>query len=332
VTAYDKLDWHYDSAVEAGQPPENAFTHIGFYLAWLIRNDLHDPSLFPASHVAAVKSGEMTGSDLADDIDTKLVSAVMNAEGQAFSDARYRTYLAGYAAVFANEPEYGVSDEPASYARIAPSIDRLYAAWVADGRPPQPRDEAMAIVIPRVTAGTGFASAGRTTRAQLRAMADEIAARLGGRAKRAPAVQDEPFTAAELEAMLPRNLTDPPLEVESHPASQWGSSLLNRALKRLDVRPGDAVVVTAMGGHGPDALALTLYGLPGVAADRLRTEFASVIHLPQRAAWTTRVMAHRTVNWATGDEFSVAFWARRGLVVHVAGTAEAVEDAVQFLP
>lgn len=61
------LDWHYDSAVEAGQPPENAFTHIGFYLAWLIRHDLHDAKFFPGAHVAAVKSGEMTGSDLSDD-------------------------------------------------------------------------------------------------------------------------------------------------------------------------------------------------------------------------------------------------------------------------
>jgi hypothetical protein len=29
VTAYDKLDWHYDSALEAGQATENAFTRIG---------------------------------------------------------------------------------------------------------------------------------------------------------------------------------------------------------------------------------------------------------------------------------------------------------------
>ena len=69
VAVYDKLDWHFDSAVAAGQPPENAFTHIGFYLAWLIRHDLHNARFLPPEHVEAVKHGEMTGSDLADDID-----------------------------------------------------------------------------------------------------------------------------------------------------------------------------------------------------------------------------------------------------------------------
>src|SRR5690349_15012547 len=43
VTSYDRIDWHLDSAIAAGQPEENAFAHIGLYLAWLIRHDLHDP-------------------------------------------------------------------------------------------------------------------------------------------------------------------------------------------------------------------------------------------------------------------------------------------------
>jgi hypothetical protein len=63
MAAYDKLDWHYDAAVEAGQPGENGFTHIGIYLAWLIRHDLHDPDSFPADHVEAIKRGKMTGSN-----------------------------------------------------------------------------------------------------------------------------------------------------------------------------------------------------------------------------------------------------------------------------
>jgi hypothetical protein len=104
VTSYDRLDWHVDSAIEAGQPPENGFTHIGLYLAWLIRHDLHDPELFPPEHIDAVKRGEMTGSDLADDIDTKLGGFVMNSEGRAFSDACYRAYLDRYADLFGSRP------------------------------------------------------------------------------------------------------------------------------------------------------------------------------------------------------------------------------------
>ena len=113
---YDRLDWHHDSAIAAGQPPENAFTHIGLYLAWIIRHDLHDSRFFPADHVAAVKGFEMTGSDLSDDIDTKLMPLLMNAEGQAFSDARYGTYLDEYATVF------GVTRTMASPTTIRPTL------------------------------------------------------------------------------------------------------------------------------------------------------------------------------------------------------------------
>jgi hypothetical protein len=38
------------------------------------------------------------------------------------------------------------------------------------------------------------------------------------------------------------------------------------------------------------------------------------------------------VSWATGREFTVAYWARDGKVLHVAGEADAVERAVARLP
>jgi hypothetical protein len=135
VTAYDKLDWHIDGAVSAGLPEENGFVHIGFYLVWLIRHDLHDPAWFPPEHVAAVQAGEMSGSDLIDLVDGTLASDTMTAEGRAFSDARYGRYLSTYAAAFGEGPEYGVEDEPGNEARAGGLIDELYAGWVADGRP-----------------------------------------------------------------------------------------------------------------------------------------------------------------------------------------------------
>jgi hypothetical protein len=46
MATYDRLDWHFDSAIVAGHPPENAFTHIGFYLAWIIRHALTGASGF----------------------------------------------------------------------------------------------------------------------------------------------------------------------------------------------------------------------------------------------------------------------------------------------
>jgi hypothetical protein len=327
--SYDRLDWHLDSALGAGQPAENAFAHIGLYLAWLIRHDLHDPAFFPADHIAALKGGEMTGSDLADDVDTKLVSPYMTAEGRAFSDACYGSYLDAYAAVFAGTPDYGVIDDAAAYARIAPAIDRLYGAWVAEGRPappPQPTPDLSALDLPPPE------DISKMSREQIEALMGEIAARVGGVVSSPPDWAEMPHAASHLEALLPTDITAPPLQATSVSASTYGSSLLNRALKRLGVQPRAVTVVTAMGGTGPEVLVVTLYEVPGVTAVRLETEFAAVIVLPPRGSWTSSDVAGRTRSWASGKEFTVAFWANDGLVVHVAGRAEDVERAIPLLP
>ena len=310
VTLYDELDWHYDTAIEAGQPEENAFTHIGLYLAWLIRHDLHDPELIPAHHSDALKRGEMTGSDLADDIDGKLVGAVMTAEGQAFSDAVYQRYLADYATAFADVPEYGVVDDTASYARIEPFIDRLYAEWLASGGPSDASQPDGGFELARPLAGeddAGFEALGVIA---------------------PPGPDDKPHEAPELERLVPVDLTDPPLETWSISATGWGSSLLKHALARLGVPPRDAIVVVGIGGHGEHTLALTLYSVPEVSADRLLDELALVISLPPRGSWEVREVAGKSVQWATDGESTVAFWARDGLVAHVAGDAGDVERAV----
>lgn len=301
MATYDRLDWHSDSAIAGGRPPENAFTHIGLYLAWIIRHDLHNPSVFPAAHVVAVKGGEMTGSDLSDDIDSKLIPSDMNAEGRAFGDARYAAYLAEYATVFADQPDYAVVDDPANYARIEPVIDSLYASWIADGRP-KGVDEST-----RSTASTSNADEERDP---------EVMSRL----------------APGLEALIPLDLTDPPVRTNSVRASTWGSSLLNHALRRLGMEPGDATVVVAMGGRGQRTLTVMLYEVPNITADRLLAEVEPAMTLPPRGAWSDRDLAGRTVRWASGPEFTVAFWARDGLVTHVTGSREDVERAAPSLP
>jgi hypothetical protein len=329
MATYDRLDWHYDSAMAAGRPPENAFTHIGFYLAWIIRHDLHNPIVFPTSHVVAVKGGDMTGSDLSDDIDTKLIPNDMNAEGRAFTDARYAAYLAEYATVFADQPDYAVVDDPANYARIAPVIDWLYASWIADGRP-KAVTEATRSRVPGSPSGLDFAA--DMGREQIDSMVVELAVGDGGLAADEPDPEVMSRLAPTLEALIPSDLTDPPLRANSVRASVWGSSLLNRALRRLEVEPSDATVVVAMGGRGPRTLTVILYEIPTITAERLLVEVESAITLPPRGRWSDREVAGRKVRWSSGVEFTVAFWARDGLVVHVAGSAEDVQRAAPLLP
>jgi hypothetical protein len=325
--SYDRLDWHVDSAIEAGQPPENGFTHIGLYLAWLIRRDLHDPASFSPSHVAAVKAGAMTGTDLSDEIDGKLVADLMSGEGRAFSDARYAAYTAAYEATFADDAPWSIADDDTGDARISPVLDELYATWVADGRP-GPAPNAPAPTAPgRASIDDRSVPDAFSMRLTQESM-DRIAAEL----KPAEPRPQRARAAAELEALIPADLTNPPLRISSVPASEWGSSLLRRAFRRLGVPAPAARVVNAMGGAGVETLVVTLYAVPAVDAEWLVAEFGDVITLPQRGRWAARDVAGREVQWATGQEFTVAFWATDGLVVHVAGRVDLVEAAIPRLP
>ena len=329
VAIYDKLDWHFDSAVSAGQPPENAFTHIGFYLAWLIRHDLHNSRLLPPEHVEAVKRGEMTGSDLADDIDTKLVSQVMNGEGRAFSDGRYGTYTTEYGKVFKDLPDYGVVDDDSNYRLAEQLLDRLYGQWVAEGRPKAPPEPPFEGDIPASTSVSVMLPPGFSE--------DQLGELLAPRgdteltAMGPPTEEQMPHRSPELEALIPRDLTSPAMQVSSVSATDWGSSLLKRALKRLEIRPKDAIVVNGLGGKGEQTLTVSIYGVPNLSAERLEAEFQSVIFRLPGSTWQRRDIAGRQVNWASGREFNVAFWARDGVVIHVAGEVAAVERAVERL-
>ncbi|HET9084448.1 MAG TPA: hypothetical protein VFN41_08600 [Candidatus Limnocylindrales bacterium] len=330
MTSYDRMDWHLDSASEAGQPEENAFTHIGLYLAWLIRHDLHDPSIFPSDHIEAVKRGEMTGSDLADDIDGKLIGQDMTAEGRAFSDARYEAYLGEYGELFDDVPEYGVEDGPAAYERVEPLLDLMYADWVKSGRPGPPERTEPVLEVDDFPPTSRVMVPEGLDHKQL----DELLAYLPGDVQvlASEAVGPRSHVAPELEALIPKDLTSPPMDVESDLASSWGSSLLTRATKRLGIAPKDAVVVHGMGGGGDATLTVTIYGLPGIRADALASEFRSVIFRLPGTVWKERNVEGHQVIWASGHEFTVAFWARDGLVIHVTGQPEPVIAAIGRLP
>ena len=330
---YDKLDWHYESALNAGQPGERGFTHIALYLAWLIRHDLHDHDLIRDDWAEMVKGGQMKGSDLADAIDGKLVSEAMSPEGKAFSDAYYKTYVKDYGEAFASVPDYSVPDDATTYERVASLIDRRYATWVEDGRPVSPSQHAAEV--PFESEDTvAFHREGALNEEGLVGV-EQVLVRSGYRLERPVGVDLMPHEARDLEDLLPRHLTDPPMETWSGRASQFASSLVKRALKRLAVRPRDAYVVSGMGRKDLHTVTADIYAVPGADAMRLDEEFKTAIHLPTNGWWTPREVAGRKVYWANGLEFIAAYWTLDGLVLHVTATggdAELVERAIGQLP
>jgi hypothetical protein len=188
----------------------------------------------------------MTGSDVADDIDTKLISQDMNAEGRAFSDAQYSAYLSAYNELFTDLPDYGVVDEPANYRRAEQVLDRLYSEWVAEGRPKAPPETPFEGDLPLPTSVSVMVPPGYSEEQLQELLAPWEGSELV--VVPPPTEAQMPHVSQALEALVPRDLTSPPMQVSSVRATDWGSSLLNRALKRLDVRLKDAVVVNGLGG------------------------------------------------------------------------------------
>lgn len=254
----------------------------------------------------------------------------MNAEGRAFSDARYTTYATGYAEVFLELPEYGVVDEPANYGRAEQLLDHLYAEWVAAGRPKAPPKPAYEeeLSVPSSIKMMLPPGVSEEHLSELLAPWQDSEVTVVP----PPTWEQMPHVSPDLEALIPRDLASPPMQLSSVRATEWGSSLLNRALKRLEIRPRDAVVVAGLGGYGQKALTVTIYGLPGAPAERLHSEFQSVIFRLPGSNWQRREIGGREVNWASGEDFNVAYWARDGMVIHLAGEAREVESAIERLP
>jgi hypothetical protein len=135
---YDDWGWHTGGVFPADQPQINGFTHMGMYLVWIIKHDLHDPEVLGRTIADGVKAGTITANDLADTIDGKLTADEMAPEGMAFSNWYYTgqsAYLSDWAATFSGRPEYTVTDTPATYGSIERVLDRRYVEWVKAGRP-----------------------------------------------------------------------------------------------------------------------------------------------------------------------------------------------------
>jgi len=136
VTNIDKAGWHYGGNYPKGLPPENAGTHIGIYLAWIIHRELGSKQLVKlgAETYQKVLRREATGRDLLfTELDEKFFPALLNSEGGAFTSAYYETndFLNDYDLVLGGDLEslYHVQDTWENYDKMAARLDERLAAW-----------------------------------------------------------------------------------------------------------------------------------------------------------------------------------------------------------
>jgi hypothetical protein len=132
----DRADWHYGGNYPKGLPQENAGTHIGIYLAWIIHRELGSKKLakLGAETYQKVLRREATGRDLLfTELDEKFFPQLLNSEGGAFTREYYETndFLNDYSLVLGGELEslYYVQDTWENYDKMAARLDERLAAW-----------------------------------------------------------------------------------------------------------------------------------------------------------------------------------------------------------
>jgi hypothetical protein len=143
VLEYDDWTWHTEGMFPKDQPPEQAYVHIGVFVAWLLERDMLDAAWVARAGVKRAIDGIADRSEtpcvLRDMTAGRLVGDMLSPEGQAFSSAYYAPeygYNRDWRNAFGHKADhYAVPDAWETFDRIAPVIDRRYAAWVTGGRP-----------------------------------------------------------------------------------------------------------------------------------------------------------------------------------------------------
>jgi hypothetical protein len=129
---YDDALYHEGASVFLTKRlnPQNAGTHIGMYLAFIILNRLESFSLRQTAAVAVeeVRSKQMTGRELLFAHSAgRLTSDALNKEGQAFTESYYEEqYLRDFHEVLVSRATgtYTVVDSWANYDRLAAVMDQ----------------------------------------------------------------------------------------------------------------------------------------------------------------------------------------------------------------
>lgn len=136
--AFDRMDWHYGGDYPEGLPNENGGTHIGFYLAWLIQNDLIGEFHLEESidELTAVRERKMDGRTfLIAMCDEKFTDEDVNDEGLEFTEFYYQAeendFFDDYERILAQglPTVYHVENTWENYDKIAPVMTAAFHNW-----------------------------------------------------------------------------------------------------------------------------------------------------------------------------------------------------------
>lgn len=136
--AIDRIDWHAYGDFPDDLPPENGGIHIGFYLTWIIENNLEGEDLQEdaTEELEMVRKREMDGlAFLIQVCDEKFISDDLSDEGYAFTqyyyEAKSNNYFDDFERVLGQEfsSSYYVENSWDNYDKISPIITDAYKKW-----------------------------------------------------------------------------------------------------------------------------------------------------------------------------------------------------------
>jgi hypothetical protein len=135
---YDDASWHYGGSYPGNLSAQNAFTHIGMFLAWALLNDLGGEIHFDElkDELELLQARRITpGRYFRQNCDGKLTDEDLNDRGNRFAEMYYeKSYLQDYVSTLASELEspYHVDDTWENFEEISQVISRRFDAWVSN--------------------------------------------------------------------------------------------------------------------------------------------------------------------------------------------------------
>ncbi|OQW86665.1 MAG: hypothetical protein BWK72_16405 [Rhodoferax ferrireducens] len=131
---YDDAEIYTDCEVEVDDIGLLSGTHIGFYLAWAVKNSLLANRL-RADAEAVLQDPTLGRALLFNRCDGKLTSDDLNDRGNAFTQSYYESsYMRDYVALFALDEDdpaalFKVDNTAANYAKVAQWLDASFGEW-----------------------------------------------------------------------------------------------------------------------------------------------------------------------------------------------------------
>ena len=139
MTKYDDASWHFGGDFPSDLKINNARTHIGMFLGWVVDNKLYGNLLeeIHGENLRKFKDRKISPSQLFKVCcDDKLTNEDLNEEGNSFALHYYETdiYLEDYEEILGKDIDtlYHAEDSWENYLKISKRITKRYTEWLKE--------------------------------------------------------------------------------------------------------------------------------------------------------------------------------------------------------